>query len=89
MWLLFYGEERFFLCSFNKFLTLIVVVIGAVLGWFLNSFKSVREKSGAVMASKGYFGLVYMWFLVGLRRQGILNGTLSLGKHYLYVGDRG
>ena len=60
MWFLFYGEERFFLCRFNKILTLIVVIRGAILGWALNSFKSVSEKRGFIITRKGYFGLVYI-----------------------------
>jgi hypothetical protein len=42
-----------------------------------------------VAVRKRYFGLVYMWFLVQLRRQGLVKDRLEVGSYFLYQGDRG
>nr|AZL92898.1 NADH dehydrogenase subunit 5 [Parborlasia corrugatus] len=89
MWVLFYDQSIMFLADSSKSLTLIVVTVGGFMGWMVNSGGSLSEEKGAYVGKKGYFGLVYMWFLVHLSGQGVLEGPLKVGSLALYQGDRG
>lgn len=89
IWSIFYGDGCFFLISWAKVLTLVVVLVGGLMGWGLVVLKDVRDKKLFLLDRKMFFGFTYMWFLVHLSRQGLLKGGLKSGSFLLYQGDRG
>ncbi len=86
--MIFYGEGLIYLRFLNKLLTLTSVGAGAFIGWIVSNIKVLSEgrKFGF---TKSYFGLVYMWFLVHLTRQGLVRGNIKAGSSALYSVDRG
>nr|YP_010146836.1 NADH dehydrogenase subunit 5 [Yininemertes pratensis]QQP01065.1 NADH dehydrogenase subunit 5 [Yininemertes pratensis] len=89
MWVFFYGEGNFLLSGSAKLVTLVVVLVGGIIGWVMNDLSSVSEIEFSVVRNKSYFGLVYMWFLVYVSTQGVVQNSLWVGKSFLYQGDRG
>lgn len=55
----------------------------------MRSFIGVSEVIKANMGRKRFFGVVYMWFLVYVRSQGVIKDSMKVGSVFLYQGDRG
>lgn len=89
MWILFYGDGVFFLGTKMKFLTIIVVLFGGVFGWFFSSFLRFIRSFYGFLSNKFLFGTINMWFLVNLRRQGVVKDRIKVSSFFLYQGDRG
>nr|YP_009162847.1 NADH dehydrogenase subunit 5 [Micrura bella]AKT74023.1 NADH dehydrogenase subunit 5 [Micrura bella] len=89
MWLLFSDSDFILLGGFMKLLTLLVSVVGGVVGWSLSSVSDYAKQKDIKSFVVTYFGLVYMWFLVELSTQGVVKSVLSSGYVSLYVCDRG
>nr|YP_006303253.1 NADH dehydrogenase subunit 5 [Zygeupolia rubens]ADZ05380.1 NADH dehydrogenase subunit 5 [Zygeupolia rubens] len=88
-WVLFYGEGVVFLSFLDKIFTLMVVMVGVLVGWFVVGMSSFVSLKDSFFGSKTYFGFIYMWFLTYLSGQGVIKSTIRSGSSMLYQVDRG
>lgn len=87
-WIILLTNDTFILPTIIKLLPIIIITIGLILAWILNT-NTITNKSSIILHSISHYASCIIWFLVPLSTQFIIKAPLASAHQYIKSIDQG